>query len=126
MAPKNEGTLFDITEDLGTKPDGKKHWKALGRSYGRTDDTGGGLWEGLGEEQTTYFLVPHEGTSPTGGKTYDVMEKGSETPHGVLFIRAARNGGYYRVGSGAGEKEYAVFLRKAKPKAAEPADGADA
>jgi hypothetical protein len=122
---KKAGKMFDITEEAGTKPDGKKQWKPHARAYVPNDGKGGAVWEGRGEAEKVFGLHPREGTSPSGGKSYDVKEKGSEVVHAVLFIRAAGNGGYYRVGEGAAQKDYAVFLRK--PKAAPaPAQGAPA
>ena len=112
---KSEGKMFDLTQELGTKPDGKKQWKPFGRAFVRADQTGGALWEGDGDD-AAFGLHPREGTSPSGGKSYEVKEKGSDEVHGVLFIRAAGNGGYYRAGSGTTEKEYAVFVRRPKPR----------
>jgi hypothetical protein len=120
MTTKAPGSMFDITEVVGTKPDGKKQWNPLGRAWVPDDESGGAVWEGRGENEKVYGLHPREGTSPSGGKSFDVKEKGSDVVHAVLFIRKAKNGGYYRVGTGEGEKEYAVFLRRPKAKTAAP------
>jgi hypothetical protein len=111
---KKDGKMFDITEELGAK-DGKRQWKPHARAYVPDDGKGGAVWEGRGETEKVFGLHPREGKSPSGGQSFDVKAKDAEEVHAVLFLRAAGTGGYYRVGSGEAEKEYAVFLRRPKP-----------
>jgi hypothetical protein len=113
---KKAGKMFDITEEVGTKPGGKKQWKPFARAWVPDDGKGGAVWEGREEAEKVFGLHPREGKSPSGGQSFDVKAKGAEEVHAVLFIRAAGNGGYYRVGEGAAQRDDAVFVRK--PRAA--------
>jgi hypothetical protein len=129
MAGKPEGKTLNIKEVSGKTAEGKAIWKSLGRTFVRTDLSGGALWEGEGENEKTYSLVPHEGTPKAGGKTFDVVEKqdGGETVvHGRLYVRPGLTGGAYWVDEGGNEKEYAAFPRDFKPGAKKPAAAAPA
>jgi hypothetical protein len=126
MADKLEGKTFNIKEVAGKTPEGKAIWKSYGRTFVRSDLSGGALWVGEGETEKAYSLVPREGTPKAGGKTFEVVDKAatsadgpSEPKHiGRLYVRPDLSGGALWVGEDESEKEYAVFLRDFKRRAA--------
>jgi len=113
MASKPEGKTFNIKSAKGVKEDGKTQWASLGRAFVRTDLGGGALWEVHGEDEVTFSLVPNEGTTKSGGKSFQVVDKkNGEEVHGKLFVRADMSGGAYWVGQGGDEHEYVLFSRE--------------
>jgi hypothetical protein len=120
MSEKPAGKTFNIKEVAGKSPEGKAIWKSYGRTFVRSDLSGGALWVGDGDAEKTYALVPREGTPKAGGKTFEVVDKAGEgePKHiGRLYIRPDLSGGALWVGKDDNETEYAVFLRDFKRKA---------
>ena len=115
MASKHEGKTFNVTRAVGKKPDGKTQWQPYGRAFIRTDLTGGALYVGKGDDNTTYELSPKEGNTKTGGKSFEARERGSDELHGRLFVRADLSGGALWVGTGNDEEQYALFPRVPRP-----------
>jgi hypothetical protein len=111
---KQPGKTLDVT--LGTKDsEGKTTWKPYGRVFVLEDVSEGSLYVGNSgakdDEQKKYKLVPKEGVTKTGGKTFEVVDTDGNY-HARLFLRPDMTGGALWVGQGDDETQYAVFARK--------------
>ena len=116
MNEKKTGKTFNVTHGV-KDASGKTTWTPYGRIFVLTDLSEGSLYVGRGDDQQKFALQPKEGTTKTGGKSFEVVNEEGEL-HARLFLRADFTGGALWVGQGDSEVQYSVFEAKGRPRPA--------